>query len=85
VGQSRGGQPVVGRQSRGLARVVREYFLDQLIFNLTPFSGHTHSRGQSPVFFVVVALERLQPLEKDILYRTISSTFKTTVYIILLH
>ena len=26
--------------------------------------GFFHSRGQSPVFFVVVALERLQPLEK---------------------
>jgi hypothetical protein len=28
------------------------------------FPGYFHSRGQSPVFFVVVALERLQPLEK---------------------
>ena len=26
----------------------------------------SHSRGQSPVFFVVVALERLQPLEKRV-------------------
>ena len=35
-----------------------------LLVALAAGSSWKHSRGQSPVFFVVVALERLQPLEK---------------------